>query len=171
MSGRTWATAGSLIAAAVLQVMIAPHISIGGVVPSVPLLVVITLAFIEGPGAGSVAGFSGGLLLDMLGTGPIGAWALVLTLVGYLAGLLSENVFAEGWLLPVTVALLAGLAAEFFYLLALAVLGVGVPLGSALLSVVVPKGVYNAGLALLLYPWLARFLRTDRSIKSFRRLA
>ena len=171
MSGRTWATAGSLVAAAVLQVMIAPHIAIGGVVPSVPLLVVITLALIEGPVAGSVAGFSGGLLLDMLGTGPIGVWALVLTLVGYLAGLLSENVFAEGWLLPVTVALLTGLAAEFFYLLVLAVLGVGVPLGSALLNVVVPKGVYNAALALLLYPWLARFLRTDRSIKSFRRLA
>jgi rod shape-determining protein MreD len=171
MSTRSWTTAGALIATAILQVMIAPHIAIGGVVPSIPLLVVITLALIEGPVAGSVAGFSGGLLLDMLGTGPIGAWALVLTLVGYLAGLLSENVFAEGWLLPVTVALLTGLAAEFFYLGVLGVLGAGAPLGRALLSAVVPKGVYNAVLAMLLYPWLARFLRTDRSIKSFRRIA
>ncbi len=151
--------------------MLAPHIAPFGVVPSFPLLVVITLAFVQGPGSGASAGFAAGLALDLLGSGPVGAWALVLTVVGYLAGMLEANLFAEGWLLPVTVALIAGLAAEFAYLVVLGILGVDMSFWKAVVGVVLPRGVYNSVLALLLYPWLARFLRTDRSIKSFRRLA
>ncbi|TDB39748.1 MAG: rod shape-determining protein MreD [Actinobacteria bacterium] len=168
---RFWTGAAAIAASVVLQVMLASHIAPFGVVPSFPLLVVITLAFVQGPGSGASAGFAAGLALDLLGSGPIGAWALVLTVVGYLAGMLEANLFAEGWLLPVTVALLAGIAAEFAYLIVLSVLGVDVAFWKSVLGVVIPRGIYNSVLALLLYPWLARFLRTDRSVKSFRRLA
>lgn len=168
---RFWTSAGAIAGSIVLQVMLAPHIAPFGVVPSFPLLVVITLAFVQGPGSGASAGFAAGLALDLLGSGPVGAWALVLSVVGYLAGMLEANLFAEGWLLPVTVALVAGLAAEFSYLVVLGILGIDMSFWKAVAGVVVPRGVYNSVLALLLYPWLARFLRTDRSIKSFRRLA
>lgn len=168
---RTWTTAGAIAASVLLQVMLAPHIAVFGVVPSFPLLIVITLAFVQGPNSGATAGFAAGLMLDLLGSGPVGAWALVLTIVGYLAGMLEANLFAEGWLQPVTVALIAGLAAEFAYLTVLAVLGIEVTFWKSVLGVVIPRGVFNSVLALLLYPWLARFLRTDRSVKSFRRLA
>lgn len=168
---RFWTAAGAIAASVVLQVVVAPHIAPFGVVPSFPLLVVITLAFVQGPGPGASAGFAAGLALDLLGSGPVGAWALVLTVVGYLAGMLEANLFAEGWLLPVTVAFIAGVAAEFSYLVVLAVLGVGLSFWKAVAGVAIPCGVYNSVLALLLYPWLARFLRTDRSVKSFRRLA
>ena len=33
-----------------------------------------------------------------------------------------------------------------------------------------PGAVYNTALALLVYPWLARFLRRDRPMTTFRRL-
>lgn len=171
MSERAWTTGLAIIGATVLQVVLAPHIGILGTIPSFPLLVVITLSLVEGPVAGSVAGFSAGLVLDLLGTGPIGAWALVLTLVGYIAGMLEANVFAEGWLLPVTVALIASIITELTYLVVLIVLGIEMPFWRSVLTVVLPRGVYNAALALLVYPWLARFLRTDKSMKSFRRLA
>lgn len=168
---RAWTTAGAIAIAVLLQVTIAPHIALLGVVPSFPLLVVITLAFVDGSAPGAVAGFACGLMLDLLGSGPVGAWALVLTIVGYLTGMLEANVFAEGWLLPVTVALLAGLLAEFSYLIVMLVLGLDIAFWTTLWQVVLPGAVYNSVLALLLYPWLARFLRTDRSIRSFRRLA
>ncbi|MGB4593117.1 MAG: rod shape-determining protein MreD [Coriobacteriia bacterium] len=171
MSDRAWTTGLAILGATILQVMLAPHIGILGIVPSIPLLVVITLSLVEGPVAGSVAGFIAGLVLDLLGNGPIGAWALVLTLVGYIAGTLEANVFAEGWLLPVTVALIASIVTELAYLIVLIVLGTDMPFWRSVTTVVLPRGVYEAALALLVYPWLARFLRTDRTMKSFRRLA
>ncbi|MBN1193351.1 MAG: rod shape-determining protein MreD [Coriobacteriia bacterium] len=168
---RSWTTAGALAVAVVMQVMLAPHLAIGNIMPNFPLLVVVTLAFVEGPSAGAVAGFVAGLLLDLLSTGPVGAWALVLTATGYTAGMLQENLFAEGWLAPVTVAIVAGFVADFSYLVVVAILGVGPAFWESLGQAVLPRAVYNAVLVMLAYPWLARFLRSDRSMKSFRRVA
>jgi len=168
---RFWTTAGAIIAAIVAQVVFAPHLALFGVVPSFPVLVVITLAIVEGPEAGAIAGFGAGLALDLLGSAPVGVWALVLVVVGYVAGLLQENLFAEGWLMPFTVAIVAGVLAEFSYLVVLTVLGVGPEFWRSVWTVVLPRAVYNTVLALLLYPWLARFLRSDQSMKSFRRFA
>lgn len=168
---RPWTAAGALIAALVLQVGLAPHFAVAGVTPSFPLLVVVTLALVQGPSSGAVAGFAAGVMLDLLGSGPVGAWALVLGLTGYLGGMLHENLFAEGWLAPVTVAVVAGLLAETAYLVLMTVLGVAPAFWESVRSVVLPRAVYNALLVLLVYPWLARFLRSDRPVKSFRRLA
>lgn len=168
---RWWTTVGALAAAFVLQVMLAPHLAVFGVVPNLLLLVVMTLAFVEGPSAGAVAGFVAGLLLDLLGTAPVGAWALVLTMTGYTSGMLQENLFAEGWLAPATIAVIAGLIAETSYLIVLAIVGAGPASWGALARIVIPGAVYNAVLVVLAYPWLARFLRSDRTMKSFKRVA
>lgn len=168
---RFWTTAGAIVAAIVAQVVFAPHLALFGAVPSFPVLVVITLAIVEGPEAGAVSGFAAGLALDLLGASPVGVWALVLVVVGYVAGLLQENLFAEGWLMPVTVAIVAGVLAELSYLIVLDVLGAGPAFWRSVWTVVLPRGVYNTVLALLVYPWLARFLRSDQSMKSFRRFA
>jgi rod shape-determining protein MreD len=151
--------------------MLAPHLSVAGTVPSIPLLVVITIAFLEGSATGATVGFAAGLALDLLGTGPVGSWALVLTVAGYVSGMLQQNVFAAGWLQPVTVAAIAGLLAETVYLVVLIVLGVGPGFLESIVSVVLPRAVYNTLLVMLVYPWLARFMRSDRPVKSFRRLA
>lgn len=163
--------AASILVATLLQVALAPYISLGGVTPNFLLLVVVTLALATGPTEGSVCGFIAGLLFDLIGSGPLGPMALVLSVTGYLAGLLHEQMFAEGWLLPLTVLGVAALSAEIAYGLVLALLGVGGPFWSALLTKMLPGAVYNVTLALLVYPWLARFLRPDRPIKTFRRLA
>ncbi|TLM77867.1 MAG: rod shape-determining protein MreD [Actinobacteria bacterium] len=160
----------AILAAAALQVGIAPHVGIGGVVPNLLLLVVITLAFMEGSQAGMVAGFSAGLLLDLLGTGPVGAWALVLAVTGYVTGLVAANLFAEGWLLPVTVAAVACLLAEGAYAFELTMFGEGANLAGALLTKVLPGAVYNAALALLVYPWLARAMRREPRLTELRRI-
>ncbi|TLM98718.1 MAG: rod shape-determining protein MreD, partial [Actinobacteria bacterium] len=120
---------------------------------------------------GATAGFVGGLLFDLLGTGPVGPMALVLTVTGYVAGLLREQMFAEGWLLPLTVLALASLLSEIAYALVLDLLGAQIPFWSSLLTVMLPAAVYNTALAMLVYPWLARYLRREQPMKTFRRLA
>ncbi|HEX9093144.1 MAG TPA: rod shape-determining protein MreD [Coriobacteriia bacterium] len=168
---RAFPTALALLVAVILQVALAPQIALFGVVPNLIFLVVVTLALVEGPVAGCAAGFAGGLLFDLLGSSVVGPYALVFCVVGYLAGLLTANMFAESWLLPVTVVFVAGLGAELAYGGIMAVLDVGLPFWTAFLRLMLPGAVYNTALAVLLYPVLARVLRQDRPIKSFRRLA
>jgi len=164
-------TIAAVAAATLLQVGLAPYMAIGGVTPNFLLLVVVTIALVEGPAAGCSAGFACGLIFDLLGTGPVGPMVLVLSVTGYLAGLLHENLFAEGWLLPITVLGIASLGAEIAYGLLLDLVGAGDPFLLTFVTKMLPAAVYNTALGLLIYPWLARILRRDRAMTTFRRLA
>ena len=161
----------ALAGAYVLQVSFAPQLAVFGVVPNFMFLVVVTIALTQGPVSGGVAGFVGGLIFDLLNVGVVGPFALVLAVVGYVAGALNANLFAEGWLLPVTVVAVASLATEVSYGLILAVLGTGPRFWDGLLTVMLPSVIYHTALAVIVYPLLARLLRTERPMKSFRRLA
>lgn len=160
-----------VLAALLLQSGLAPSMSIGGIVPNFLLLVVVTLALATGPNEGAAAGFAAGILFDLLGSGPIGPMALVLAITGYFAGMLHEAMFAEGWLLPLTVLAIAALISEFAYAFVLDLLGATYPFWKTLVTRVLPGAVYNTALALLIYPWLVRLLRHERPMKTFRRLA
>jgi len=164
-------TAAAGLIAAVLQAGLAPYMAIGHVVPNFLLLVVVTLALVEGPAAGAGVGFAAGLMFDLLSSGPVGPMTIVLIITGYLAGLMHENMFAEGWLLPLTVLAVASLSAEVAYGLILDLLGAGGPFWLTFFTKMLPGAVYNTVLGLLVYPWLARFLRRDRAMTTFRRLA
>ena len=160
----------AIVAAFVLQVGIAPYIAIGGAVPNFFLLVAVTIGLVQGPKWGAGAGFVGGLLFDLIGSGPVGPMALILTVVGFAAGMLSENLFAEGWLLPLTVLAVASLSVAVAYGLVLALLGANEDFWSSFVAVMLPEALYNVALGLLFYPVLARFLRQDRPMKTLRRL-
>jgi rod shape-determining protein MreD len=168
---RVLPTIAAILAATLLQVGLAPYIAIGGVVPDFLLLVVVTLALVEGPTAGASAGFAAGLIFELIGSGPVGPMVLVLAVTGYMAGLLHENMFAEGWLLPLTVLAVASLASTLAYGLMLDLLGVGGPFLLTFFTKMLPEALYDTALGLLIYPWLARFLRQDRPMTTFRRLA
>ena len=161
----------ALLAAWILQVSIVPYMSIFGVVPNLLFLVVVALALVEGPEAGCIAGFVAGLLFDLLGSSVVGPYALVFSVVGYSAGLLQANMFAEGWLMPVSVVFVAGLGAELAHGLILVILDVGVPFWTALVRIMLPGALYNTALAVLVFPLLARVLRQDRGVRAFRRVA
>ena len=164
-------TAIALVVACILQIALAPYLAIFGVVPKILFIVVVTVALTEGSVAGCVSGFCGGLLLDLLGSSVVGPYALVLSVVGYVAGMLQANVFAEGWLLPVTAVFVASLVTEISYGIILALLGANASFWHSLVTVMLPGALYNTALALVTYPWLARLLRGDRGVKSLGRLA
>ena len=168
---KVWLPTGiALLVAAVLQAALAPHMAIMGVEPNFLLLVVITLAMVEGPIPGAVAGFAAGLLFDLLGSGPIGPGALVMTSVGFIAGTMRANIFAKSWLLPVTVVFVAAFLSELTYGIFLAVIGVEAELLPLVWKIILPSAVYDTFLALLIFPWLARFLRSDTEMTEFKGL-
>ena len=154
-----------------VQVALAPYLAIGAIVPNFLLLIVVTLALVEGAGWGAVSGFVAGFAFDLAGTGPVGPMALVLSVVGYATGTLQANLFAEGWLLPLTVLGLASISVEVAYGLILVVLGAATGWWHTFATVMFPEALYNVALGLLVYPVLARFLRRDRSMKTLRRIS
>lgn len=157
--------------AALLQAGLAPYIAIGGTAPNFLMLVVITVALVTGPYEGALTGFAAGLLYDLLGTVAVGPMALVLTIAGYVAGVLHETIFAEGWLLPLTVLAASVLISEMLYGLVLRLVGFEIGFFEAFGARMLPAAVYNTGLALLVYPWLGRVLARERPLETFRRLA
>lgn len=161
----------TLLIALLLQVALAPNIAIGGVSPNALLLAAVTVALVNGPRSGATTGFAAGLLFDLLGTAPIGAGALVFCLVGYVAGSIQENTFSEGWLVPLVIVFFASLTAEAVYVLVLAIVGEGSFSIGPLLGRAFPAALYNSGLAVLVYPWVARFLRREKPMTTFRRIA
>lgn len=168
---RIWPPTGALAGAVLLHAGLAPYIMIGGAVPNMFLLVAVTIALVQGPRAGMIAGFAAGMLFDLAGTGPIGPGALVLCIVGFAAGSVAANTFSEGWSLPLVILFFAGVITEAGYALSLSVLGEGGWGLGGLIGVMLPGALYNVAVAVLVYPWLARFLREERSVTMFRRLS
>lgn len=160
---------GVLIAGFLLQVGVAPYISIGGVSPNFFVIIVVVMAMTNGSSEGVALGFVTGLLLDLIGTGPLGPWALVLSITGYVVGLLGQNLFAEGWLLPVTVLSIASLFSELLSMIMVFVLGTDAPFWGALMFQVLPTTVYTIFISIVLFPVLSKVLREDVKIASFKR--
>jgi rod shape-determining protein MreD len=84
------ATLGAL--AAIAQVVCFSKMDVFGSSPDVALLVVISVGMLGGSLTGAVTGFSVGLLIDCLLLESLGAFALTLLTVGYVAGRYRETV-------------------------------------------------------------------------------
>ncbi len=77
--------------AAILQATLFSSLDVIGGTPDVLLLVLIGVALLRGSVTGAVAGFGGGLVLDVVTLDTLGVTALVLALAGYGAGRYGET--------------------------------------------------------------------------------
>ncbi|MFH9348133.1 rod shape-determining protein MreD [Kitasatospora sp. NPDC017646] len=83
-------SAALMLLGLILQVSVFGRLQLPGATPDVLLLIVVGLAMVYGPTGGCLVGFSAGLLADLAPPSDhaIGRYALVLCLMGYVAGLL-----------------------------------------------------------------------------------
>lgn len=79
-----------------LQLVVAPNVPMGSGVANFALVFAGVVALASGGRRGVLCGFFGGLLYDMLTTGPIGLMALLLTVFSFLLGSEERNRFADG---------------------------------------------------------------------------
>jgi rod shape-determining protein MreD len=78
--------------AAIVQVsMLEPHATVFGGTADVLLVALVCVALLRGSIAGALAGFFGGLLVDVATLGTLGVTALLLTVAGYWAGRYGET--------------------------------------------------------------------------------
>lgn len=119
MTARRFALgAATLLTALLLQTTVLTRLPLPGGAPELLLVVVVAFALVEGPMSGTVTGFVGGLLVDLVGDHELGRAALVLSVVGYAAGLVHDPSYGgrdRSRLLPFGVVALAAAAAVTLY--------------------------------------------------------
>lgn len=153
----------AVVVAVVLQVSVFSRLAWHGVGPDLCLLVVVAAGLARDERFAMLAGFAGGLVLDLAPPADhvAGRWALALTLVGYLAGRARQEQRPS----RLSVLVLAGacslVGSSVFALTGLLVgeLGGGV---AGALPVVLTAAAWDLALALVVVPPLARLLGDAR---------
>lgn len=163
-----WRFGMVLLLAWVIQATIVPYLAIGPAQPDLILIVVATYAFLEGPTAGGVAGFSGGLLQDLLLVRSVGLNILAKTIVGYLSGLVERNLFGSSSLLPMAVMFIVSMISQFLYIVASFLVGEQIELWFAFKSVILPSALYTSFVALLIFSWVTKILSHERQETVFK---
>ena len=90
-----------------LQSTILSRVAIRGVRPDLALIVLIFVSMRRGPMVGQVSGFATGFLEDLMNVSPLGFHSLLRTVIGYVYGLLSGNVFIDPFLMPIILTVIA----------------------------------------------------------------
>jgi rod shape-determining protein MreD len=156
---RVFSTAFLMIGALVIQSTILVELTFLGVTPQLGLIVVVSLAFLEGERVGVVTGFLAGLLLDLQlpeQGAIVGITPLIYVLLGYAVGSMRQYSLSESVWAPVFTVTVASAIAEFSYA------GLAIILGQRWVSLAYTAKVaglvilYNTLLTPFVFPFVKR---------------
>jgi rod shape-determining protein MreD len=155
-----------LIVALLLQLTVAPEISIGSVKPDILLVTTVCWALFEGSASGALFGFCAGLLEGIFSTAVLGVSAFAKTIIGYFSGELRQRVVSKSVIWPIIIVFSASILHELIKFGAWAIVGLeerppfsfGIIIGLAL---------YNAVITLLVYPIIGRFTAREEKAMMF----
>lgn len=134
----------------ILQVVVAPRISLGEIAPDFPLLLVAYFSVRRPAQRAAGAGFLIGLFQDLFNPTLLGLNALTKTLTAYALSVASSKLEPDSWLLLAPLFGLAALAHDVVYLLFFTGLHMGqffVLLG----TVALPSALYTSAAGVLVY--------------------
>ena len=151
-----------LTAIALVQSVLLSRVDLLGARPDLMFLVVLTWAVARGVDEGLVWGFIGGLLIDLRSGGPLGATALALVGVTFLAGQSWGREIGSPRVRLLVLALVGGLAYHLILLIVLAWTGHAVDWSHALLYVALPSVALNVVLTPFVWQPMASLSRRLR---------
>jgi rod shape-determining protein MreD len=145
--------------AAVLQATLLPQFRLFGGTIDLVLLLTLNWTLVGESRGGPIWALMGGLCLDLLSGGPLGANALGLVLVAYLASLSEGRFWSSHVLLPLASVLVGTVVYHLVFLLTLAATGHSVSWGLSLSQVTLPTVLLNTLFMLPVYH-LVRWLHS-----------
>lgn len=140
----------------VLQLSVLPQFKLFGAQPNLILVIAVVVAVQDGPVAGAVVGFAGGLLMDMVSPQVMGIGAFSTAAAAFIAGMLKDFFMTYSILLPVILVFLASLLQMSLAEGGLAMLGQE-PLPVFNAGVLFAAALYNVLWVFLIYPLMRRF--------------
>ena len=156
----------TVLTALLLQTSVLPRLPLPGQEPELLVVVVVAFALAGGAGTGAVTGFAAGLAADLVADHSLGRLALVLAVVGHLAGQVRLGV-DRSRLLPLGVVGAAAAGAVLLYAAEGLVLADGRVSGAAVVRSLTSSVPYAVALTPLAVPWIGRLVnrvdpRVDR---------
>lgn len=140
----------------VLQTTVFHAISLGGIVPNLILIFVVSAGLMSGESYGLTCGFFCGLLCDIFFGSFLGFYAILYLYIGFVNGLFHRSFFAQNIALPIM--LLTG--SDFIYGVACYILMFlfrsRFAFGYYFTHRIVPELVYTLVAALIVYPVILR---------------
>jgi rod shape-determining protein MreD len=159
---RTLFLAGAVLLAFILQIAVMPQFKLFGVQPDLILVVAVVVAVQEGPVQGALAGFCGGMLMDIVSPQVMGVAAFSEAVAAFLAGKLKGLFMTYSILLPTLLVFIVTILELSLNQLTLLMLGQeGLPPFNVI-GVVLTSALYNVLAMLVVYPVMRRFSFTQR---------
>lgn len=153
---RIFAVVGALVAL-LLQVLVAPYISIGAAMPNFVVAFVCAVAIARAHTYGAVMPFVMGLLFDLVGGGPLGAMAFSLTLFSFVAARLFAHSSNDSVLIAIVFLGISVLLVEVSYGVFLLLFGYGASFFEAIAYRIAPCFLYDFVISLVLFLVARRF--------------
>jgi rod shape-determining protein MreD len=148
-----------IISAVVLQTTLFTHLRIDGVAPDVGLVATLAVAYEEGPETGAWFGFVMGLAIDCFLTTPLGLSALSFALTGYAVGVFQSGMVRATPRIAPIVGFFGGLFGGLVFITVGALVGQSGFLSFTSLKTVVIAAVYDALIAVPIFPVVRRAAR------------
>lgn len=150
-----------VVSAAILQVSLVSSLDVAGGTADVLLVVLVAVALLRGSVVGAVAGFGGGLVVDVATLGTLGVTSLLLTVAGFWAGRYGETTGRDRAHAPVlavgVISLLVGVAGYVLHYM----LGEEIGARHALVVTLLPGVVLNLVLTWPVFALSRRLLRAQ----------
>lgn len=143
------------VCAVLLQLIVAPLLTIGGVCPNFPVIAVVCLVVLQPSVTHYGFAFAMGLCFDLLSQGTVGTSSLVLIGCAFALPYLVDTIGNDQLLMALGL-LFAGLVASELLIAVFHAGASGVSLPAALVSIVLPGIFYDLVIAALLYALLSR---------------
>jgi rod shape-determining protein MreD len=159
---RRIAALGLMLALALVQVTWAPRLSIAGAFPNLVLIAVVGITWMQGVRAGLAWACVGGVILDLLASGPIGPHALALLAAAYATSLWARNLERPNALHAAVTAGLGTFAYSIAIVLTDGLLGVLAMEAALVVPLTLAAAFYNAALAPFAIEAMRRLRALDR---------
>jgi len=153
----------SVVAAVVLQttLFLSDSLRPFDATPNLVLVAVVAAALVLDAEPAIFLGFTGGLLMDLLGGSPLGLWALVLTVVAYVA-VRFRGLVVERWLLVVPAIFVLAVGAGTLFVGVATLFGEQPLKDPGAVRIILLGALYTAAAALPLVPLISWAMRPAR---------
>ena len=148
---------GSLVAI-LLQVILAPNIIIFQVMPNFILLYTLVVSMLIPLDSILIIAFILGLICDLLGYGPVGGMAFLLTLAAFAAQRLHAVFDSNSVGAPLLILIVLALLVDLCYAIVLLLISTDISPMDAFVYRALPCALYDCVLGLVLYPFAIRAL-------------
>ena len=154
------------VLAVLLQVILAPHIGLVGIVPNILVAYCMAAAVAHPQSYGCVMPFVLGLFFDLFTGGPVGVMALSLMVFSVAAARIFDTINNDTLFMPLLALGVGVLLIELSYAMFLLLFGYPASLFDAIAYRVVPCFLYDLVIGIVLYPLAKRYLAPAGVIRS-----